>query len=280
MRSSHGLHAPAYPANRGVFARRRPRARHRAPRSRTGTAVVLLAVGLVLVLSGPAGPTAPAFAETDQPTVSFVGDGPAPLACSSVPTPANLTVKQNTRVVLANFTGADATATIGDGQTVAVADGKAISVRLKVGSYTITMTPDCLETYNVVAIVVTVVKAVAPPPPSPVPSPPARPDAAGPPSSGPAVGASTAGTGGSSSLSPAGAPVAGGPASGSGVAEPADADTSGPDVQEAAAVRPDNRPDGRGNRLLAVIAAICVFGVTSAIIRAIVAQRATGALGT
>lgn len=286
MRTSHRLHDPAYPANPGVLAGtgRRHRPRHRATRSRTAAGVVLLALGLALVLSGPAGPTVPAFAATDQPTVTFLGDGPAPLACSSTPSPANLTVKQTTRVVLANFTGADATATIGDDSTVAVADGEAISVRLKVGSYTITMTPDCLHTYNVVPVMITVVKAETPSP-SPAPSPPVRTDPAGPPAtaSGPGVGdtsPSTPASDGSNQTSPEQAPVAGGPASGAGVPDLADPDPSDPDIEKARAVRPDSHPDGRGDRLLAVIAAICVFGVTTAIIRAIVAQRATGALGT
>lgn len=52
----------------------------------------------------------------------------------------------------------------------------------------------------------------------------------------------------------------------------------------AALVRDDDtatdKPDGRGSRLLFVIAAICVLGVTTAIIRAIVAQRASRVVST
>jgi hypothetical protein len=235
--------------------------------------MVLLAVLVTLVLSGPAGPTAPAYAATDQPTVSFVGSGPAPLACSSRPTVPNMTIKRNTRIVLANFTGADATADLGSGDTVAVADGAAISVRLKEGSYTITMVPSCLTVFDVEPTVITVVRAL----PEPSPSPPAgtEPVSAGSAQVPPTSGSSSSSGSGSAAFgrndpSPSSQP--------SDTAEPSAKPE--PDVQHTFAVRPNTAPDGRGERLLALIAAICVFGVTSAIIRAIVAQRATGATST
>jgi hypothetical protein len=238
--------------------------------------MVLLAVLVTLVLSGPAGPTAPAYAATDQPTVSFVGSGPAPLACSSQPSVPNMTIKRNTRLVLANVTGADATADLGSGNTVPVADGAAISVRLKEGTYSITMSPSCLTTFDVEPTVITVVRAL--PEPSPSPSPPTRTE---PVSSGsPAVPPASA----SSGVSGPGSGAAGWPSSSSSgpveAADPSDPNAEpGPDVQRVSAPVPNTPPDGRGVRLLAMIAAICVFGVTSAIIRAIVAQRATGATG-
>lgn len=264
--------------------------RHRAPvsRRRAGVWTILLAVVVALVLSGPAGPTAPAFAATDQPTVSFLGSGPAPLACSSHPSVSNMTVKKDTRIVLANFTGADATVDLGSGVTTAVADGDAISVKLKEGTYMITMSPACLETFEVQATVITVVKALpapsSPAPAGPAPSDPARTGpqspsldsvAAGPPAGapGPAGPAGTA----------AGPPVAVGPdvPGQADLADPSDPNAElEPDIQQASASRPVSAPDARGARLLALIAAICVFGVTSAIIRAIVAERATGALST
>jgi hypothetical protein len=259
--------------------------------------MALLALAVALLLSGPAGPAAPAYGATDQPTISFTGDGPAPLACSSQPDVPNVTVKRNTRIVLANFTGADATAEIRDGQSVAVADGAAVSVKLKDGTYTIMMKPACLDTYDVVATVITVVGAE---PPSPPPPPPVRTD----PSAGPTPTPTASGdrpapvaqpgssiaaspdASGSRGTSPTdGSGSTGAPAAGGGVPGSAPAELSGPpedlgpDVQTAIASRPVSHPDLRGGRLLALIAAICVFGVTSAIIRAIVAQRATGAVG-
>jgi hypothetical protein len=298
MRTSHGANQPAHsarPRHRPrtlhrprPLRRRRPLHRHRAPRRRTGAAV-LLAAAVALVLSGPVAPGAAAFAATDEPTISFLGDGPAPLACSSTPSVPNMTVKQNTRVVLANFTGADATAAIGDGRTVPVADGTAISVKLKPGTYLITMTPNCLDTYDIGATVITVVRSEDAPPPTSTPTPPEATGPAVPPvpgDPGAGQGAASSSPSGSfwpssqwTSSPPSSAPgaLAGGAApSGPG---PADADASDPDVRAALAVPPSGNPDRRGDRLLALIAAICVFGVTSAIIRAIVAQRATGALG-
>jgi hypothetical protein len=242
--------------------------------------MVLLAVLVTLVLSGPAGPTAPAYAATDQPTVSFSGSGPAPLACSSRPSVPNMTIKRNTRLVLANFTGADATADLGSGDTVPVADGAAISVKLKEGTYSVTMSPSCLTTFDVEPTVITVVRAL--PEPSPSPSPPSgtEPVSSGPPVVPPASA--------SSGPSGPGSGAAGSPSSSSsdsvGPSDPSDPSdpnaAPGPDVERVFALPPSSPPDGRGGRLLALIAAICVFGVTSAIIRAIVAQRATGATGT
>jgi hypothetical protein len=256
---------------------RRPPPRHRAPTPRSLAAAWagLLALVVALVLSGPAAPASPAYAESDQPTVSFIGSGPAPLACSSRPDVPNMTIKKNTRIVLANFTGADATATLEDSRTIDVADGAAISVKLREGDHTITMAPKCLDTYEVSPTVITVVKALP---------------AAAPPVSAPAVGPAGTTASGSTGTpyltSPdlSGAPPA--RVGGSGVTEdaagagttPDDGAAAGPEVREARAARPESAPDVRGARLLGLIAAICVFGVTSAIIRAIVAERATGAL--
>jgi len=173
--------------------------------------------------------------------------------------------------VLANFTGAAATANLEDGRTVEVADGAAISVKLREGDHTITMTPKCLQTYDVRPTVVTVVKAL------PVPEP-----------SGPASGPTgSSGATGTPLLAspPEGAPLVDSAGAPGRSADPvpsstAESDTAdGPDVRDAFAARPNSAPDARGARLLGLIAAICVFGVTSAIIRAIVAERATGALG-
>jgi hypothetical protein len=123
--------------------------------------------------------------------------------------------------------------------------------------------------------VITVVRAL--PEPSPSPSPPARTDPVSPEPAAvpPASGSSGSGSAASGSYDP---PYSSNPA------DPSDpADPNGkpePDVERVLADPPPAAPDGRGERLLAMIAAICVFGVTSAIIRAIVAQRASGATGT
>jgi len=52
------------------------------------------------------------------------------------------------------------------------------------------------------------------------------------------------------------------------------------EVTEVREIALDDPGDPKGVRLLAVIAAICVFGVTVAIIRAIVSQRTSAAPST
>jgi len=49
---------------------------------------------------------------------------------------------------------------------------------------------------------------------------------------------------------------------------------------EAAELLTSDEPDAKSSRLLALVAAICVFGVSVAIIRAILAQRTSGMVGT
>jgi hypothetical protein len=53
-----------------------------------------------------------------------------------------------------------------------------------------------------------------------------------------------------------------------------------PVIYDALLVPVQQQGDPRDVRLLAVIAVICVFGVTAAIIRAIVSQRARGTAST
>jgi hypothetical protein len=234
-----------------------------------------LGAGLfVAVLVAGVAPVDAAAASTPaRSTISFTGGVLAPMACSSTPDPATLTVPNNSRVVLANFTGAAATVDVGTGKAVAVPDGSAVSVKFKKGEHQVRMVPDCPGTLQVEAAVVTVVKPAdadagpdpdlggAPPGPDPSRSPPALSGVEA--SPGPATGLDA-------SSGPIGVAGAGGSDAG-----PAD------DGALVLAVAPaGERPDGRGARLLAVIATICVFGVTTAIIRAIVAQRTTRSSGT
>lgn len=59
-----------------------------------------------------------------------------------------------------------------------------------------------------------------------------------------------------------------------------DARPTGPAPTPAMSLEVDQPSDPRGSRLLALIATICVFGVTTAILRAILAQRTAGTLRT
>jgi hypothetical protein len=231
--------------------------------------------------------------------VAFLGGDLVPLACSATPDPPSLIVRIGTRVILANFTGADATVDIGAELPVEVAAGTAISVRFGLGEHTVTMAPKCIRTFGLVPVEISVRRAAdLPPTPAPGtsasadPSPDASPTATGhpiaPPDSSDSVSADSA-PGRSAAVGPRaghggrdGSALAGGDTGSEpvpAVGAPGDVDL-GLDVEVAASVGPvDRGPDARGRRLLALVATICVFGVTSAIIRAIVAQRTTRGLG-
>ncbi len=281
----------------------RARARHAA------------SVGAVLVLvAGASGAYAGAIlfrVAAELPTITFTASGPAPVLCASHPDIPSLTIRHGARIVLANFTGVDATVDTGRQNALAVEAGKAVSVRLKRGQHTLRMIPKCLVVGEAQAAVVSVLSASEMPDATATTTPPVAA------SEEPSVG--SASTGGPSPLGrepgalatsvPAGpsAPAvhagsAGSPGSAGsagsvgsigsiGSIEASEADTVSEDVldlQEASTADIyDVRPflvvqpsEMEGARLLAVIAAICVLGVTSAIIRAILAQRASGAVRT
>jgi hypothetical protein len=79
----------------------------------------------------------------------------------------------------------------------------------------------------------------------------------------------------------AAATVATGPVAAATVATgPVAAATVATAVHFVADTEPTKQDNQTGERLLGIIAAICVLGVTAAIIRAILAQRASGVVGT
>jgi hypothetical protein len=79
----------------------------------------------------------------------------------------------------------------------------------------------------------------------------------------------------------AAATVATGPVAAATVATgPVAAATVATAVHFVADTEPTKQDNQKGERLLGIIAAICVLGVTAAIIRAILAQRASGVVGT
>jgi len=193
------------------------------------------------------------------------------VACSSTPHPPSLNLTKNTRVVLANFTGAEATVDLGTGIPVAVADGAAVSVTFKKGEYRVRMVPDCPGTLAIQAAVVSVGKAQkGPEAPAVIATPPGPAPGLSPPATVHAAGSSPPDSPTENPSDPMANPE--GATGGLAMVEPG---------QEVLLVSPmGDRPDARGARLLAVIATICVFGVTTAIIRAIVAQRTTRSAGT
>jgi hypothetical protein len=197
----------------------------------------------------------------DAPTITFAGSVLAPVACSSRPDLSDLTVPTGTRVVLANFTGATATLDIDAGPAAVLADGAAVSVTFGAGGHRVRMMPNCIGTLTVESATITAVRPGSAPTGAEVDADLPETSEPYPDSGGPAIGSAAGGSGGSR---PAGY-------------QPRATDPDPAAVTGEAAVRSMGDAAGqRGNRLLAVIATICVFGVTTAIIRVIVAQRASG----
>jgi hypothetical protein len=238
-----------------------------------------------------------------ESAIAFTGSGIAPLVCTSTPDTGAVTISEGTRITLANFTGADASVETGTQPAVIVGNGVGLSVRFRPGRYTVRMVPSCTVTSTIGAAVVTVVDAtaaqpipgvsppvlIAPPPPSagtgtvaPDPTrapgtttapPPANTVSSGSPFRRPfEVGG--AGTG-RAPTEPFGTPATGTRADS--VLEAAGHE---PVIYDMLLVPVQQPGDPRDVRLLALIAVICVSGVTAAIIRAIVSQRARGTVST
>jgi hypothetical protein len=203
-----------------------------------------------------------------EPTVRFTSGGPTPLACGSHPDVRTLSITQNGRVTLANLIGVDATIDLGGKEPVAVADGTGVSVKLKKGDHVLRMVPRCALTGTIDTVTITVGKDA---PSSTVANP--SPEAVT----------------GSTSVRPspertvavdrtALVPVSPPPNEGGGGDQ--NQDESGPEIYDLLAVPVERPKDPRGHRLLAVIATICMLGVTTAIIRAIVSQRTSHVVST
>lgn len=237
-------------------------------------------------------PAAYAYLAAPRPdvTVTFLGNGPAPLVCTSRPDSARVTMPPESWLKLVNHTGAQATLWLEE-SSFPLADGQWQEFKLRVvGSYTVKLIPDCLVTIGSVAPLTVVVEEDR--------SSPTTPPAAGGPGSTPAAPGPTPAdparqSGGGRSLPATWPPVLPsqdptGPSGQAGVATPASgvgggaAKTIAPGTEEEdyESYGPyDTDETGQGFRLLAIIAAVCVFGVSVAIIRVILAQRATKSVG-
>jgi hypothetical protein len=274
-------------------------------------AVASVGVALVLVLTASGAYAAVGAFGSDgkvnllatEPAIAFTGSAIAPLVCTSTPDTGAVTISEDTRITLANFTGADASVDTGTEQAVIVGNGVGLSVRFRPGQYIVRMVPSCTVTSAVGAAVVTVVDAtaaqpipgVSPPPLITLPLPsggtgtvapdPSR--TAGTTTAPPPSPANTVSSGSPSRRPPqvsgtGRAPTApfGPPATGTGADPVLEVVGRGPVIYDALLVPVQQQGDPRDARLLAVIAVICVFGVTTAIIRAIVSQRARGTVST
>jgi hypothetical protein len=263
----------------------------------------------MLLIAGVGAAFALPALEEASPTakVTFTGSGLGVLICGSHPTPSGINIRSGTRVNLINNTGDQVSLEIAPGGDHAtLADGDGLIVRFRNGQHTVRMIPQCLlGALGEAKPAVIVVTPDAPPPSTgppqlgpPGPSASSRP---------PVPGKTTPGPDGSDGIP---APVTT-PTSFGGDLVPArpgtvrtvslasisDAPASPPekstprstdDISLSAGkdIYPEVLPyglgpsDDQGRTLLAVIAAICVLGVTAAIIRAILAQRASGIIRT
>jgi hypothetical protein len=275
----------------GRVARRRSTRLHVRPFG-VGALVVVLVWGVVA--------WGASVAHAEAPTVTFHGGPLAPALCPAAPDRSNLDIVAGAWVNVVNRTGAKATLEVDGSPSQTIAKDAGLSVMLPSGRHNLRLIPHCPVHGTMLPVVIEV--AAVQPGGSPAPS--ASPTASSPvgplPSGGPAgsggypdgrtgggtvpaggsgfggSGVGGSGTGGvgppvvSGSPGPAAAPGSDGGPAGSG----------GPGVDSRAGIVvvpyavPETQ-DPRGVNLLAVIATICVFGVTVAIIRAILAQRTT-----
>ncbi len=220
--------------------------------------------------------------------VTFTSSGVAGLLCDSKPNTPSITVGAETRIRLTNELGASAQLKIDGSASATVADGETVEVQFHRGPVSITMAQSCLIPPNTTPLMVAVTAAAPPPvvqpsPTRPVPAPvqttqlstktPTTPKsqqsaaASLPPLPGDplfpdqladVVGAGTSAPQGDTLKPPAASVL----------------DAEGKQTNRIAANVPlDKGPIG----LLAIIATVCVVGVSSGAIRAIITQRATRA---
>jgi hypothetical protein len=258
---------------------------------------------LFVVLAWGAVAWGAAVAHAEAPTVTFHGGPLAPALCPAAPDRSNLDIAAGTWVNVVNRTGAKATLEVDGSLSQTIAKNAGLSVMLPSGRHDLRLIPHCPAHGTMLPVVIEVAVVQSGGGPAPSPSPAASSPVGPPPSGGPAgsggypdgrtgggtvpaggsgfggTGVGGSGTGGSGiggapvvsgSPGPPGAPGSDGGSSGSG--------GSGADRAVGIVVVPyavAETEDARGVNLLAVIATICVFGVTVAIIRAILAQRTT-----
>jgi hypothetical protein len=271
------------------------------PRPRIAALLVFAVLGPVLLLASSAYGDGD-LAAAENPTITFTSTGTIPVVCSTRPNVSSLTVKVGTRIFFANLTGTSASIDLGQKDPVSLANGTGALVMLRKGVYNLRMVPDCVVVEDAEPVAVNVVPAAPPsgapsPSPSLSASPNPSPGQVGPaasqsPTAPPEAPGTTTPVGSGASGSPGAlvAPTAGSSGRGQPAAGPGaglgpntvanDSSLTESRVLEVRPVPFGPTNDPKGSRLLALIATICVFGVTAAIIRAILAQRTSSALNT
>ncbi|GAA1635951.1 hypothetical protein ACFQY4_45620 [Catellatospora bangladeshensis] len=249
-----------------------------------------LLAGLPLLGAHPATAAEPEAA----PGVSFSGGGLGLLLCGSKPATAKITVAAEAKVRLTNGLGQGATLQIDGKDSAAVPDGETVEVQFHRGPVKVAMVPECLLNLNPTfePLTVEVVnKATAAPSrptggqspsatpsrkPSTKPSPKVPSQAGQSPQAGQGSGQETSSTNGQlpeepeETLFPTPSDEGEEPA-----VEPSAAVVLGPDEQKMDPAASTSSPDKGPIGLLAIIATVCVVGVSAGAIRAIIAQRAT-----
>jgi hypothetical protein len=263
---------------------RRPRTRTRTSRS-----AAVLAAGAMAGL-----PLLPASAAVAAPPeISFSRSGLGLLTCNSRPSDHDLVVPAGTTVRFVNDLGEDATLRIDGQEATGVARGESSEVLFRRGTVRIQLVPSCglslSSAFEAVAVTVAAPGGASSSPPSRAPVAPVAPGGGSSTGSAGATG-STGGRdtgslpgagrdredGSSSGGSSAGRSVPAAP-SGAPADQPGE---SGDQVgDQGVAAEPLSPPaasgEGGPNGLLAIIAIVCVAGVSTGAIRAIFAQRAT-----
>ncbi|HEX6683994.1 MAG TPA: hypothetical protein VF062_14415 [Candidatus Limnocylindrales bacterium] len=262
--------------------------------SGTGPARTLRRLATVAALGALVGlPLAalPASA-TDPASVTFSGGGLGLLLCGSKPDTSRITVPAEQRVRLTNNLGLNATLNIDGSANSTVANGETVEVQFHRGPVAIGMVPDCALNLNPkfeqLTVEVSTPAAAAPAPArstsaaaAPRPSP-SKPSAAG---AAAAAGSARGGQDGSPPVPPApGDPLFSEPAvpgvdpsAGVNLESPATVVHAGRSPQGQKLAGSTGPVDKGPIGLLAIIATVCVVGVSVGAIRAIITQRATRA---
>jgi hypothetical protein len=235
------------------------------------------------VASAAVGPGAAPGVESEAETVTFTGRGPEPLACVTMPDRDAVSIKAGSQVTLANNTGMTTHLDVPNHEPVVLADGEGVTLKLKIGTHLLKLVPDCLMAYGLPVQVEVGTGSGMREQPGPTTPPGVMDRPAGP------TPTSQPGTAPPVAVADTTAPAVSGAAASAG---PGVADSPGPTSSAAAPVALDGTEiegpfplighagSRAARRLLAVIAAICVFGVTAGIIRAIVAQRSSNVVNT
>ncbi|WP_026208649.1 hypothetical protein [Catelliglobosispora koreensis] len=239
---------------------------------------VLTATGFLAML-----PAASALAANPGPGVNFTGGGLGLLLCGSKPDAPRITVGAESKIRLTNSLGMGAELRIDGSPSATLASGETVEVQFHRGPVAVTMVPDCALNLNPKFEQLTV--DVTPTQANPAPAKPA------PAQSKPAAKPSTGVPGNAQPGSSPGAAlpelpedplfpgavtnVPGGTPDGSGgTLESSPATVVNSAKKPTSTSGPvDKGPIG----LLAIIATVCVVGVSAGAIRAIITQRATRA---